>query len=187
MKDDIIIEPEEISKDKLQEITKNIISDEKKTLNYYDKLRNKVGDKIPTKKNADAFDIKDFLFLLPDFFMLITRVFIDKRVQKKHKVLLSCIIGYLVMPIDLLPDFIPVIGYIDDFVIAVLGLDLLLKEIDHDIVISNWSGKENLIATICNIKEKIEKNLKAPFLKNVKVLLKTFGIYDERDCDSDTE
>jgi len=176
-----------IKTEKLENKASNIISAEKKIFSAYDKMRMRIIDTFPKAKNSNLFDLKDFLFLLPDFFMLVTRVLVDIRIKKKHKIILSCIIGYLVMPIDLIPDFIPIIGYIDDLVITVLGLDLLLKEIDHEIILSNWSGKVDLIETIRKIETNLEKHLKAPFLKNIKAIFKTFGVYSERNSNSNEE
>ena len=50
------------------------------------------------------------------------------------KVLVALIIGYALSPIDLIPDFIPVIGYLDDFILVPLGIALLIKIIPRDIL-----------------------------------------------------
>ncbi|MGB7575747.1 MAG: YkvA family protein [Thermodesulfobacteriota bacterium] len=50
------------------------------------------------------------------------------------KVLAALIIGYALSPIDLIPDFIPVIGYLDDFILVPLGIALLIKIIPRDIL-----------------------------------------------------
>ena len=50
------------------------------------------------------------------------------------KALAALIIGYALSPIDLIPDFIPVIGYLDDFILVPLGIALLIKIIPRDIL-----------------------------------------------------
>ncbi len=50
------------------------------------------------------------------------------------KVLAALIIGYALSPIDLIPDFIPVVGYLDDLIIVPLGITLLIKIIPKDIL-----------------------------------------------------
>jgi uncharacterized membrane protein YkvA (DUF1232 family) len=50
------------------------------------------------------------------------------------KVLAALIIGYALSPIDLIPDFIPVVGYLDDLIIVPLGIALLIKIIPRDIL-----------------------------------------------------
>jgi uncharacterized membrane protein YkvA (DUF1232 family) len=50
------------------------------------------------------------------------------------KVLAALIIGYALSPIDLIPDFIPVVGYLDDFIIVPAGIALLIKIIPRDVL-----------------------------------------------------
>lgn len=50
------------------------------------------------------------------------------------KALAALIIGYALSPIDLIPDFIPVIGYLDDFIIVPAGIALLIKIIPRDVL-----------------------------------------------------
>ena len=49
------------------------------------------------------------------------------------------------MPFDLIPDFIPVIGYVDDLVLAVLGLNLILNELEPKVLRDNWSGEGDVL------------------------------------------
>jgi len=53
----------------------------------------------------------------------------DPRVPWYAKLLIACVIGYAFSPIDLVPDFIPVIGYLDDLILVPLGIALALKMI----------------------------------------------------------
>jgi len=53
----------------------------------------------------------------------------DPRVPWYAKLLIACVIGYALSPIDLIPDFIPVIGYLDDLILVPLGIALTLKMI----------------------------------------------------------
>jgi uncharacterized membrane protein YkvA (DUF1232 family) len=50
------------------------------------------------------------------------------------KTLAVLIIGYALSPIDLIPDFIPVVGYLDDFIIIPAGIALLIKIIPRDVL-----------------------------------------------------
>jgi len=98
----------------------------------------------------------------------------DRRVPKNKKIIISCILGYLVMPIDLIPDFIPVLGFIDDLIIVVLGINILLTEIDKKIILDNWPGKHNLLEIIKTLSLKIEETVQAPFLRKMKSMLEKF-------------
>jgi uncharacterized membrane protein YkvA (DUF1232 family) len=61
----------------------------------------------------------------------------DPRVPWYAKVLALAVAGYAASPIDLIPDFIPVIGYLDDLVIVPLGIALVIKLIPPDIMAEN--------------------------------------------------
>ncbi len=60
-------------------------------------------------------------------FILFWRLFRDGRVPLRAKLVLPGIALYLLVPVDLLPDFIPVVGYLDDVLVVILGLWLLLR------------------------------------------------------------
>lgn len=58
----------------------------------------------------------------------------DPRVPWYAKVLASCVVAYAFSPIDLIPDFIPIIGYLDDLLIVPLGIFLVLKMIPKPVI-----------------------------------------------------
>ncbi len=173
--DEKVYTSEEIDEEKLRNIAGKIVNDEDLKFRFYERLRKKLCDKFPDTEDPEKLQLKDFLFFLPDLFILVTRLFFDKRIPSNKKVLVSCLIGYVVMPIDLIPDFIPIIGFIDDLVILILGLDMLLKDIDEQILIDNWSGNQNVIFLIRAIIEKIESNIQDPVFRTIKKILRGIG------------
>lgn len=166
------IKAQEMNAEDLNKINEKIINNEPKKLEFYEKLRKKFGDKIPKSKKAGKFQLSDFLFALPDFFILLTRLFMDKRVPASRKVFLGSILGYLVLPIDIIPDFIPILGYVDDLVLVVLALDQVLLETDEQIIKDNWSGKSDVIELIRSITHLIQTKLNNPIINTVKDFLK---------------
>lgn len=58
----------------------------------------------------------------------------DPRVPWYAKLLAACIVAYALSPIDLIPDFIPVLGYLDDLILVPLGIYLVLKLIPDDVM-----------------------------------------------------
>ncbi|HOG29033.1 MAG TPA: DUF1232 domain-containing protein [Vicinamibacterales bacterium] len=94
----------------------------------------------------------DYVMLVPDLFLLVTRLMLDQRVEAKHKVYLGAAVAYVISPIDLLSErrFGP-IGYLDDLVVIVAALNILLNESDQNVVLEHWAGKEDLLGTVRNI------------------------------------
>jgi len=64
----------------------------------------------------------------------------DPRVPWYAKALAFCVAGYALSPIDLIPDFIPVVGYLDDVIIVPLGIVLVVKLIPPEIIAEHRSS-----------------------------------------------
>jgi len=75
-------------------------------------------------KREDARALATFI---PDCVVLVTRLARDSRVPRRRKLLLLGLIGYLALPFDLVPDFIPVAGQLDDPIIVALVLRHLVR------------------------------------------------------------
>jgi uncharacterized membrane protein YkvA (DUF1232 family) len=58
----------------------------------------------------------------------------DPRTPLAAKILAGCVVAYALSPIDLIPDFIPVIGYVDDLILVPLGIALCLKMIPPEVI-----------------------------------------------------
>jgi uncharacterized membrane protein YkvA (DUF1232 family) len=71
---------------------------------------------------------------LPTYARLIWGLARDGRVPPKQKLVLGGIAAYLAFPIDLIPDFIPVIGELDDLAVLILGLDWFIRNAPPDVV-----------------------------------------------------
>ncbi|WP_144553254.1 YkvA family protein [Bacillus sp. X1(2014)] len=68
----------------------------------------------------------------------------DHRVPWYAKLVAICVVAYAFSPIDLIPDFIPVIGYLDDLIIVPLGISLALKLIPPYIIEENREKAEEI-------------------------------------------
>ncbi|MFA7543309.1 MAG: DUF1232 domain-containing protein, partial [Candidatus Cloacimonadaceae bacterium] len=77
-------------------------------------------------------------------------------------------IAYLVLPIDIIPDFIPVIGYMDDLVMVVLGLNLILNDVDPKVLQDNWSGEGEILMQLQKITAAAEKFMNRGILRRIK-------------------
>jgi uncharacterized membrane protein YkvA (DUF1232 family) len=67
-----------------------------------------------------------------DQLVLVRRLLVDPRVRWRHRLALWGLLAYLVNPIDLVPDFIPVLGLLDDVLIAALVLRWLRRSLEAD-------------------------------------------------------
>ncbi len=88
---------------------------------------------------------------LPDCIVLLKRLLGDPRVHRRHKLLLGALIGYLALPIDLVPDFIPVAGHLDDAVAVALALRLVLRGSGTELLREHWPGPESSLAVVLRL------------------------------------
>lgn len=77
---------------------------------------------------------------IPDCIILFRRLMADERVPRSRKLVLAALIAYLAMPFDLVPDFIPVAGQLDDLIIAALALRLALRSGGPALLEEHWPG-----------------------------------------------
>lgn len=88
----------------------------------------------------DELTAKDALRLLPDLVRLLKRLAADKTLPRGIRVRLWLLLAYLAIPIDLVPDFIPVIGYADDAVVVALALRSVAKAAGPEALDRHWPG-----------------------------------------------
>lgn len=92
--------------------------------------------------------IRELLLLLPNFVKLSKRLLTDSRVPLRRKLLLGALVAYLVSPIDIIPDFIPGLGQMDDLLVVVLVLHGLLSSVGEEVLLEHWEGRPDVILLI---------------------------------------
>src|SRR5262245_6691887 len=80
------------------------------------------------------------LRLVPDVLRLLRRLAGDPELPRRVRWRLTALVGYLLLPIDLVPDFIPVVGYADDAVVVALGLRWVVRAAGVDALERHWTG-----------------------------------------------
>ena len=90
-------------------------------------------------RRTDAHEIARFL---PDCVQLFKRLLQDGRVPRRAKVVLGLLVPYLVMPFDLVPDFIPIAGQLDDAVLVGVAIAYIVHSAGRDVVEDLWPGSE---------------------------------------------
>ena len=91
---------------------------------------------------------RDVARFIPDCIALVRGLLRDPRVPRRHKRLLGVLIGYLALPFDLVPDFIPIAGHLDDALIVVLALRVVLRGSGSELVREHWRGPESSLAVV---------------------------------------
>jgi len=77
---------------------------------------------------------------IPDCVVLFHRLLHDDRVPRRRKLLLGALVGYLALPFDLVPDFIPVAGQLDDAIVVALALRVILRSGGPQLLREHWPG-----------------------------------------------
>jgi len=83
----------------------------------------------------------------------------DPRVSPAAKLLIALIIAYILSPIDLIPDFIPVIGYLDDLLLLPLGIALVIRMIPKEV----WQA--------CQQQALNQLNMESPYRSQMIVII----------------
>jgi uncharacterized membrane protein YkvA (DUF1232 family) len=96
-------------------------------------------------------DAKALARFIPDCIVLVKRLLADERVPRRRKVLLVALVGYLALPFDLVPDFIPVAGQLDDAIIVALVLRRVLRSGNRELLAEHWPGPERSLAVVSRI------------------------------------
>jgi uncharacterized membrane protein YkvA (DUF1232 family) len=100
---------------------------------------------IVAGRGSDARDVARFI---PDCIVLVRRLLGEPRVHRRQKLLLGALVGYLALPFDLVPDFIPVAGHIDDLLVVVLALRVVLRASGSELLREHWPGPESSLAVV---------------------------------------
>ena len=96
-------------------------------------------------------DARALATFIPDCIVLVTRLARDPRVPRRRKLLLIALVAYLSLPFDLVPDFIPVAGQLDDAIIVALVLRHFVRAGGEPMIRELWLGPERSLALILRL------------------------------------
>ena len=88
---------------------------------------------------------------IPDCLVLLRRLIGDERIPRRRKLALVALVVYLSIPIDLVPDFIPVVGQLDDVIIAALALRYALRSGGPDLLTQHWPGPDQSLQAVMRL------------------------------------
>jgi uncharacterized membrane protein YkvA (DUF1232 family) len=107
----------------------------------------------PRDHAARQTSLKEYALFAPRLIKLLVRLMRDPRVQPRSKALLLVTVGYLVSPIDVIPDMVPGVGQLDDIIIVAFALDHLLNRIPEELVQEHWDGDEDILEVVRHVVE----------------------------------
>jgi len=93
-------------------------------------------------------DARALATVIPDCIVLVSRLMGDSRVPRRHKLLLAGLLGYLALPFDLVPDFIPVAGQLDDALLVALVLRGFVRSGGDELIREHWPGPERSLQLV---------------------------------------
>jgi uncharacterized membrane protein YkvA (DUF1232 family) len=101
--------------------------------------------------------VKDLVLLLPRLARMIAALMTDRSVSVTVKVVLAAMAIYLASPVDILPDFIPFIGWIDDVMLVALVVDGLIAHVDRAILLRYWPGSPQSLDAVATVARRMAR------------------------------
>jgi uncharacterized membrane protein YkvA (DUF1232 family) len=95
--------------------------------------------------------LREALRLLPDLLRLLPRLAANRSLPRRARVGLALLLAYLAFPFDLVPDFIPVLGYADDAIILAAVLRWVVRQAGVEAIQRQWPGTDDGFAVLCRL------------------------------------
>jgi len=98
-----------------------------------------------TTTPRDRVSAKDAVLALPNILKLLARLLRDPRVDRRRRLVALGAVAYAVSPVDLIPEVIPILGKVDDLVVAILAVRMLLDGAEEDLLAEHWDGPPEVL------------------------------------------
>jgi uncharacterized membrane protein YkvA (DUF1232 family) len=107
-----------------------------------------VGGLVLAGRRGDARALAGFI---PDCIVLFRRLLGDPRMPRRYRAIVVALLGYLALPFDVIPDFIPVAGQLDDAVVVALVLRAILRGGGLEMIEEHWPGPRSSLSLILKL------------------------------------
>src|SRR5215813_668681 len=117
-------------------------------------MRRRPKEKSLQEKRKKLKKLRELLLFIPNLLRLLYDLLRDPRISQADKAILAGVIMYVIVPIDVIPDFIPFVGMVDDSYLIAISLLRLLNRADRQVVLDHWRGRidiKQLVDNIANI------------------------------------
>jgi uncharacterized membrane protein YkvA (DUF1232 family) len=106
-------------------------------------------------RSGDARALAGFI---PDCIVLFRRLLGDPRMPRRYRAIVVAMLGYLALPFDVVPDFIPVAGQLDDAVVVALTLRAILRGGGLEMIEEHWPGPRSSLSLILKLADRGAKS-----------------------------
>ncbi len=106
------------------------------------------GEPVQGKRPARRGNVEELVRFLPDLVRMLGRLVRDPRVPRSAKIVTGGVIAYLLSPIDIVPDFLPGVGALDDVYLAIWAVRYLLNAAGYEVVKECWPGSDDGFALL---------------------------------------
>jgi uncharacterized membrane protein YkvA (DUF1232 family) len=104
---------------------------------------------VPVRSRQEM--LKEAVLIGPNLVKLLYRLLRDKRVPRQRRLAMTLVAAYIVSPIDVIPDFVPVLGSVDDVLVLAFAIDYLLAASPPEVVDHYWDGSPDGLELIRGI------------------------------------
>src|SRR5687768_2811006 len=125
-----------------------------------------------TKNNQNVESRNEWLLAIPRLFALAIKLAFDRNIPWETKTTMGAALLYIISPIDGIPDFIPVLGQVEDIAIFLLLIDGIVNHLDRDVVLRHWTGRPETLESIGRFTGRITRIMPA-FIRD-RVMKKAF-------------
>jgi uncharacterized membrane protein YkvA (DUF1232 family) len=101
--------------------------------------------------------LRDLVLLLPRLARMVASLLADRTIPKTAKIALAAVALYLASPVDLIPDFIPWLGYLDDVLLVAVVVDGLLTFIDRALLLKYWPGDAASLDAVAGVAHRVAR------------------------------
>ena len=146
-------------------------------MSFYDRLRRKIVRVLERRGGKLGQRAASALLLVPDVFMLVARLALDRDVPKPTRAMLASTLAYFVMPLDLLPEaVIGPVGYLDDLVLALMALSQAFGKELEPYAEKYWSGSQPLRTVLSDVLAAADSLLGSNLYDRLRGILAEKGI-----------
>lgn len=146
-------------------------------LSFYDRLRVRILERVESRGGKLGDAMVRALLLVPDVFILLVRLALDKEVPPQARMMIGGALAYFVLPIDLMPEaLLGAGGFLDDLVLATAVLAQAFSGDLEPYARRHWSGSEDLRVVIQDISYAAENLLGTKVYSRLEGLLAKRGI-----------